>query len=340
MKKYSFLIAVLLLLLVQNSVFAQETLGSSDSLNSLPQLQSGIPDPAVILGTIGTLYQKDYPYYDKLYDTYLYPRPEPAEAFIQPYTVTAGNAGYITVPEVIDGYSVLRIRPIGNDSIAALLFYDYQGYMLLMVPENMVLAADSRTEDTADGPQLVQLGAEAIQNEDYQAAVRYLIRAAEIYISAADEPAGPEPTETPRPSGPSTYVVQEGDNCWSIAVDKFGVNFELFMQVNNMVSCDIGIGDEVIIPGADQQMATPTPIPLDQYTAGQIIDYVVQMNDSYNDIASKFNTTLQSIQGLNNVNAYTGFPQYGQVLKIEVNLVTPTPTIEPTATIEPGTIQP
>ena len=68
--------------------------------------------------------------------------------------------------------------------------------------------------------------------------------------------------------------------------------------------------------------------------------YTVQMNDSYNDIASMFNTTLDSIQRLNNVNAYTGFPQYGQVLQIEVNLVTPTPTPEVTATPEPGTLEP
>ena len=96
----------------------------------------------------------------------------------------------------------------------------------------------------------------------------------------------------------------------------------------------------MIIPGSDQQLATPTPIPLDQYTTGQIVAYTVQMNDSYNDIASMFNTTLDSIQRLNNVNAYTGFPQYGQELTSAVNLVTPTPLPEPTATPVVGTLQP
>ena len=99
------------------------------------------------------------------------------------------------------------------------------------------------------------------------------------------------------------------------------------MQVNGMVDCNIGIGQEVIIPGADQQVATSTPIPLDQYTVGQVVAYTVEMNDSYNDIAAKFNTTLDSIQRMNNVNVYTTFPRYGQVLQIEVNLVTPTPHV-------------
>ena len=36
---------------------------------------------------------------------------------------------FIASADVIDGYNALRIRPIGNDSIAALLFYDYQGYV-------------------------------------------------------------------------------------------------------------------------------------------------------------------------------------------------------------------
>ena len=123
-------------------------------------------------------------------------------------------------------------------------------------------------------------------------------------------------------------------------MDRFGVNFELFMQVNGMVDCNIGIGQEVIIPGADQQVATSTPIPLDQYTMGQVVAYTVEMNDSYNDIAAKFNTTLDSIQRMNNVNVYTTFPQYGHVLQIEVNLVTPTPLPEATATPEVATLQP
>ena len=329
-----------LILILQSSVFAQDMLvRPDDAQNSLPQLQNGIPDPAAVMGSIGSLYQQGYSYYDRLYDAYLYPRPESPEDFVRTYTATAGNAGYIAAAEVIDGYNALRVRPIGNDSIAALLFYDYQGYMMFMVPEGMTLTMETEPDENAGAQQLIEMGNEALRNGDYQRAIRYLIRAAESYLRTP-EASSADAAPAALPSGPSTYVVQEGDNCWSIAVDRFGVNFELFMQVNGMTECNIGIGDEVIIPGSDQQLATATPIPLDQYTVGQVVAYTVQMNDSYNDIAAKFNTTLDSIQRLNNVNAYTGFPQYGQVLQIEVNLVTPTPPPEVTPTPEPGTLQP
>ena len=146
----------------------------------------------------------------------------------------------------------------------------------------------------------------------------------------------PTPTLTPTPEGPQIYVVEEGDNCWSIAVDKFGVNFELFMLINNLTACNINIGDEVIIPGVNQEMPTMTPIPLDQYTTGQRIEYTVEMNDSYQEIASKFNTTLDSLQKLNEIEDITSFPQYGQILQVAVNLVTPTPSPVPTYTEVPS----
>ncbi len=146
----------------------------------------------------------------------------------------------------------------------------------------------------------------------------------------------PTPTLTPTPEGPQIYVVQEGDNCWSIIQD-FGVPLDLFLAINNLPStCPLNIGDEVVIPGADQEMPTSTPIPLEQYVSGTRIEYIVEVNDSYNGIASKFNTTLESIQRLNDIEDITTFPQFGQVLQIAVNLVTPTPTPVPTYTEVPA----
>ena len=337
MKRFIFLFVLILSLLILNSVMAQE--------NVLPQVGTGLPDPAAAYGAVGSLYQAGYSYGDRVYDTYLYPRPESAEAFIPAYMNSAASAGFTAEQDVLDGYSILRVYSSGDRNGAALLFYDYQGYMLFMVPTNITFTLGSEADGPADPAYMVDLGLEAIQNEDYESAVRYLIRAAGNYIrpqviQAPQEQPAEVPTETPEPGGPKTYVVEDGDSCWGIAVDKFGVNFELFMMVNGLTACNIGIGDEVIIPDANQQMPTMTPIPLDQYTMGQQIKYVVEMNDSYNDIASKFNTTLISIQQLNNVNVYTGFPQYGQELTIAVNLVTPTPLPEPTATPEIGTLQP
>ena len=59
------------------------------------------------------------------------------------------------------------------------------------------------------------------------------------------------------------------------------------------------------------------------------------MNDSYQGIAAKFNTTLDSLQRLNEIEDITAFPQIGQTLQIAVNLVTPTPSPVPTYTAVP-----
>ena len=145
----------------------------------------------------------------------------------------------------------------------------------------------------------------------------------------------PTPTLSPTPEGPQMYTVEEGDNCWSIAVDKFGVGIDLFMSINNMTECNISAGDQVIIPGADQELPTETPFPLDQYTSGQQIEYTVQIGESYQEIASKFNSTLDSIGKLNDIEDTTSFPSMGDVLLVAVNLVTPTPTAVPTYTEVP-----
>ncbi len=146
----------------------------------------------------------------------------------------------------------------------------------------------------------------------------------------------PTPTLTPTPEGPQIYTVQEGDNCWTI-ISEFGVPLDLFLAINNLPStCPLNIGEEVVIPAPDQEMPTSTPIPLEQYTTGQRIEYVVQVNDSYNGIASKFNTTLESLQKLNEIEDITDFPVFGQTLLVAVNLVTPTPTPVPTYTEVPA----
>ena len=90
MKKSIYLIVVMLLLVITGTVLAQEMLIGGSS-NALPQLQSGLPDPAVTLGTIGSLYQKDYAYYDTLYDTYLYPKPEQTQSFLEAYITAAAE---------------------------------------------------------------------------------------------------------------------------------------------------------------------------------------------------------------------------------------------------------
>ena len=146
----------------------------------------------------------------------------------------------------------------------------------------------------------------------------------------------PLPTNTPTPEGPQIYVVQEGDSCWSI-ITEYGVPLDLFLAINNLpATCPLSLGQEVVIPAPDQELPTATPVALDQYRSGQQIEYEVQVNDSYQGIASKFNTTLDSIQKLNEIEDMNTFPTFGQTLVIAVNLVTPTPSPVPTFTEVPS----
>ncbi len=147
----------------------------------------------------------------------------------------------------------------------------------------------------------------------------------------------PTPTLSPTPEGPQVYVVEEGDNCWYVAVEKFGVGIDVFLAINgfNMNTCNLTPGQEVIIPGPDTELPTETPVALDQYTTGQQIEYNVQLNDSLQDIASKFNTTIESIAQLNRIEDTSVPLQAGVSLVIAVKIVTPTPTPVPTYTAMP-----
>jgi len=57
----------------------------------------------------------------------------------------------------------------------------------------------------------------------------------------------------------------------------------------------------------------------------------VQPDDTLALIAAKFNSTVTSIMNLNKLTSETIY--MGQVLKVQVNLVTPTRTFAPTSTL-------
>lgn len=144
----------------------------------------------------------------------------------------------------------------------------------------------------------------------------------------------PTATITPTPDGPQEYVVEEGDNCWYIATEKFKVPMDVFLAINGftMQNCSVSPGQTIFIPGPDTKLPTETPISLSQYTAGQQIEYEVKLNDSLRDIVSRFNTTYEDIVRLNNLTDENETLRAGQILLIAVNLVTPTPTPVPTFT--------
>ena len=154
----------------------------------------------------------------------------------------------------------------------------------------------------------------------------------------------PTPTMTETPSGPSLYVVQEGDTLSSIA-EKFNTTLEVLLALNPNIDPDtlvIRVGDQIVIPAPDTQLPTPTQLPSD-IRPGTVIDYRVVAGDTLEAIASNFNSTVDAILNENkDIISNANDIQVGQVLKIPVNIVTPIPsatvgTVLPTVSLPTNT---
>lgn len=89
------------------------------------------------------------------------------------------------------------------------------------------------------------------------------------------------------PSTSNTYVVQRGDNLYSIA-RKFGTSVSEITRLNNLTGINLSVGQSLIIPGSSG-------------TGGNT--YVVQPGDSLYSIARKFNTSVDSIKRKNNLSS-------------------------------------
>jgi LysM repeat protein len=141
----------------------------------------------------------------------------------------------------------------------------------------------------------------------------------------------PTITLTPTASGPFEYTVQENDTCWSIA-EKFNVLLDVLLALNPGVNCGLIKPNETVllIPAPDTELPTATPLP--EGFRGTI-NYTVVTGDTLAIIASRFNSTVAVILADNKDKIPDGVTIYvGTVLKIRVNIVTPTPTRAPTST--------
>ena len=94
------------------------------------------------------------------------------------------------------------------------------------------------------------------------------------------------------------YVVQKGDNLYSIA-NKYNTTVSVLKQLNNLTSNLLSVGQQLQLPD--------TIIKNDNI-------YVVQKGDNLYSIANKFNTTVDNIKRINNLNS--NLLQIGQQLKI------------------------
>ena len=102
-------------------------------------------------------------------------------------------------------------------------------------------------------------------------------------------------------SSPSdTYVVQAGDSLWSIA-KKFNTTVDELKKLNNLTSNTLKIGQKLKIPTENNEP---------QGTGF----YIVKKGDSLYSIARQYNTTVDAIMKLNNLNSTS--LSIGQTLKI------------------------
>ena len=134
---------------------------------------------------------------------------------------------------------------------------------------------------------------------------------------------------------------KEGDTLYSLAL-KFELEVLVLVEANQeRLELDpenpiIRVGDELLIPPAGTELATPTPLP-EGLPQGTKIEYMVQSGDTMAVIADKFNSTVESILEENELEDPNAI-FVGQILVIRVNLVTPVPTeAEPEATLTPTT---
>jgi len=167
----------------------------------------------------------------------------------------------------------------------------------------------------------------------------------------------PTSTETPTPtitftptfSAPFTYTVQEGDSLTVIGA-KFNLGddaIELILLLNPYSETETGAigidpttqivipGQVILLPYPGMPLPTATTIP-PNLPRGTIVEYTVKSGDSLGGIANLFNSTIEAISTENEITDPNAL-FVGQLLRVPVNMVTPTATRPPTSTpITPG----
>lgn len=154
----------------------------------------------------------------------------------------------------------------------------------------------------------------------------------------------PTVTATETPSGPSIYIVQEGDTLGSIAA-QFNTDLATLLALNPLIdplTLIIRVGDQVLIPAPDTVLPSATPIPPD-LPRGTILEYTIVSGDSLEALALRFNSTTAAILKENPTITNSNDIKVGQKIKIPVNIATPVPTatvgtVFPTIAVPPTTV--
>lgn len=134
----------------------------------------------------------------------------------------------------------------------------------------------------------------------------------------------PTITLTVTPSGPFEYTVQEGDTCWDIA-QKFEVEIDVLLELNAFGnSCPINPNDKIFVPQPGAELPTATPLP-DDIPSGTVVEHRVMSGETLALIAARYNSTVDSIMDENDITDANKI-NVGDILKVKVNIITPTPT--------------
>src|SRR5512141_3254040 len=111
-------------------------------------------------------------------------------------------------------------------------------------------------------------------------------------------------TLTPTRSGPTEYIIQEGDTLQAIA-EKFDLGPDgvlLLYNANPPIAEQKGVyyaGQKITIPAPGAVL--PTPTSFGNLSSGTRIDYQILPGDTLAGIAAKFNSIVDNIISVNNI---------------------------------------
>ncbi|MDD3340647.1 MAG: LysM peptidoglycan-binding domain-containing protein [Bacilli bacterium] len=120
------------------------------------------------------------------------------------------------------------------------------------------------------------------------------------------------------PPDETLYTVKTGDTLWNIA-SKYNISAEELMKYNDLSSSALSIGQILQIPKKTDEGTEGTAPSDSSYT-----NYTVKAGDNLWDVASRYNTTVDTLMRYNNLP--TNLLSVGQVIRIPNASAITTPT--------------